>query len=105
MGLLSKVGDFLEDTADWVSDLGQSIYKPLAGEKTDKQKKDEAGAKSRAKAQAEAAIRQAEYEEQAGMGAERTRAKRRRGFQSTILTGPGETTGAASTGGKTLLGE
>ena len=96
---------FISDAVDFVSDLGESVYKPLAGEKTSNQKEDEAASKSRARAQADAAIRQAEYEEQAGMGAERTRAKRRRGFTSTILSGAGETTGAASTGGKTLLGE
>jgi hypothetical protein len=96
---------FISDAIDWVSDLGESVYKPLAGEKTSNQEEDEKQAKDRARAQADAAIRQAEYEEQAGMGAERTRAKRRRGYQSTILTGPGQTTGAAATGGKTLLGE
>lgn len=105
MGLLSKVGDFFSDAYHEINDLGESVYKPLVGEKTDKQKKMERNAKKYARAAADAAIRQAEYEEQAGMGAERTRAKRRRGFQSTILTGPGESTGAPATGGKTLLGE
>ena len=57
-----------------------------------------------AEASAQAAVRQAEYEEQAARGTERNRARRRRGFQSTILTGGSKSLGASGTG-KTLLGD
>src|SRR4030065_210728 len=75
----------------FLSDVGEGIYKPLAGEKTTSEKKKAGEAESAARAAADAKIRQAEYEEQAAAGAERAKAKRRRGFSSTILTGGRET--------------
>jgi hypothetical protein len=85
--------------------IPEQMFGSFLGYKTQGLKGEEQRGKDRAEATKNAAVRQAEYEEQASMGAERTRAKRRRGFQSTILTGPGEATGLGSSGGKTLLGE
>jgi hypothetical protein len=86
--------------------FADTYYKPLTpgGKQDVKTANDRATAN--ANASADAKIRQAEYEEQAAMGAQRTRAKRRRGFSSTILTG-GPTTldGGSAYSGKTLLGE
>ncbi|OGQ00025.1 MAG: hypothetical protein A2Z40_03155 [Deltaproteobacteria bacterium RBG_19FT_COMBO_60_16] len=89
----------------FLSDVGEGIYKPLVGEQTTREKKKASEAESAARAAADAKIRQAEYEEQAAAGAERAKAKRRRGFSSTILTGGRETLGTGlSDSGKTLLG-
>ena len=57
-----------------------------------------------ANANAAAAERQAEYEEQAAKGLERMRLRRKRGFGSTVLTGGPETLGAPGSG-SALLGQ
>lgn len=103
---MGDIGDFFSSAYHTLSDVGESIYKPLAGEKTTKQIKKEQEAVSGAKAAADAKIRQAEYEEQAAMGTARSRAARRRGFQSTVLTGGQDSLGAGTyaDSGKTLLG-
>lgn len=96
----------MSDAIEWISDLGESIYKPLAGEKTSKQKREEGKKINEAQAAADAKVRQAEYEEQVAMGTERSKAKRRRGFQSTVLTGgPSTLGGGFADSGKTLLGD
>lgn len=110
---MGDVGDFLEDAGDFFSDVvgeigdfGESIYKPIVGEKTSAQKRAEAMAAANARAASDAKIRQAEYERQAAMGRARAKAARRRGFASTILTGGGPNTlgGVYADSGKTLLG-
>ncbi len=53
---------------------------------------------------AQAAINQAEYEEQAAKGVERFRNRRRRGAQSTLLTGGLDSLGVSDKG-NTLLGD
>lgn len=84
--------------------VGDDVLGGYSKFKSPAMKGQEEDLKNRAIASASAAESQAEYEEQAAAGAERTKAKRRRGFQSTILTdGPTET--GSATSGKTLLGE
>lgn len=93
------------DVVDFFSDVGESVYKPLAGEKTSKQKKKESDATNQAAANAQAAIRQAEYEEQAAKGRTRTRERRRHGVQSTLITGgPAPDLSGLGDANKTLLG-
>ncbi len=68
--------------------------------------KDRDQAERDARAAADARIAQTEYEEQAAKGLSRAKARRRRGFQSTMLTGGPTTLGGATLAdsGKTLLG-
>ena len=86
-----------------MSKLGANLGIHTADVTAENKRRDEAGRQARAAANARVA--QAEYEEQGAKGAARTRARRRRGFQSTILTGePSALGGSASVGG-TLLGD
>jgi hypothetical protein len=97
---------FGENIIDPIQELGESVYKPLAGEPTTGQKEEQQKKTNEAQAAADARIRQAEYEEQAAKGAARSRALRRRGFSSTVLTGGPSALGGTSLAdsGKTLLG-
>jgi hypothetical protein len=85
--------------------IPEQMFGPRFGFKTQGLKGEEQAAANRAQAGADAAVRQTEYEEQAAAGAERTKAKRRRGFQSTILTGGPTELGSSGSSGKTLLGD
>jgi hypothetical protein len=96
---------FGENIVDPIQELGESVYKPLAGEPTTGQKKEQQEADAGAQAAADARIRQAEYEEQAAKGAARSKLAKRRGFSSTVLTGGQASLGGGYTdSGKTLLG-
>lgn len=95
-GIRGMASDFLSSQMGGV----QHIQRNRAADKS-------IAAEDRAKAQAgaDAAVRQAEYEEQSAAGTERIRAKRRKGFQSTVLTDASPATLGSSGTGKTLLGD
>jgi len=101
-GKPSSDGGFRGMTSDYL----RSQTDPIAIIRSNKGVDSTIAAEDKAKAQAgaDAAVRQAEYEEQSAAGAERIRTKRRRGFQSTILTNDPVALGSSG-GGKTLLGD
>lgn len=95
------MGTVLRDTYEFVEGMGAW----LMGEESATEKREKKEAEIKGQAAADARVRQAEYEKQAAMGTERTKSKRRRGFQSTVLTGGQPTLGGGyADSGKTLLG-
>lgn len=81
-------------TSRFLSDLGESVYKPIAGEPTGKEVREQQKADAEAVARAEAEARQQEFEASTKAGLEALNRRRRRGFAASILA---PTLGSTST--------
>jgi hypothetical protein len=80
-----------------LGELGEGIYKPLAGEETTAQKKEAQEADAAARAAAEAARKQSLFEASEKEGLERLALRRKRGFGQSILAAPVSSLGSSST--------
>ncbi len=98
MSFVSQLGNTV---LNWVDELrGRPADKEDLQKKSPEQNADVQAAK--AKAAADAALKQQAFEEEAVKGRERVRLKRRKGYQSTVLAGD---TPLAGGQGNTLLGQ